>query len=270
MDRQVKITFLGTSAGGAPIKGRRHTSFALEVDNRVFFFDAGESCSYTAHTIGIDLLKTEAVFISHIHIDHIGGLINLLWTIGKLYSRVKADPIKRRILEGRTIEVFLPKGDIGIWEAVKAILRPGSKNYISFNIEGRPVEDGIIFNKNNFKVTALHNLHMGEPERENEWRSFSYRIEYFNKTIVYSGDIKHISELFPILEGADLLLMETGHHKVADICNELVTLDIKLKKLGFLHHGKAILTDFEGELAIAKKIWGDTVFFAKDEMSIEV
>ncbi|MCK9266602.1 MBL fold metallo-hydrolase [bacterium] len=270
----IKITFLGTASGVAPTKGYRHTSFAFEVDKRVFFFDAGESCSYTAHTMGLDLLKTEAVFISHVHIDHLGGLINLLWTIRKLYWVHRENPLKRRLLEGKTIEVFLPKVDMEVWEAIRVVLREGGRgDNVVFNFKGRPVQDGIIFNKDNFKVIALHNLHINKPEEENVWRSFSYRVEYFNKIIVYSGDIRHISELFPLLEGdarADLLLMESGHHKVADVCNQLVLLDIKPKKLGFVHHGRAVLGNFEGELAIAKEIWGDSVFFAKDGMSIEV
>ena len=84
----MKIYILGTCAGTEPMEDRHHTSIAIEVDGKVYWFDAGENCSYTAHLMGIDLLSVSDIFISHAHIDHIGGLENLLWNIYKL-SNVK-------------------------------------------------------------------------------------------------------------------------------------------------------------------------------------
>ena len=36
--------------------------------------------------------------------------------------------------------------------------------------------------------------------------------------VVFSGDLKEIDELEPLLDDCDLLLVETGHHRVEDIC----------------------------------------------------
>ena len=55
------IHILGSCAGTEPMPGRNHTSLTLSVGDRLYFFDAGESCSWTAHRLGLDLLQTRAI-----------------------------------------------------------------------------------------------------------------------------------------------------------------------------------------------------------------
>ena len=69
----MEIFVLGSCSGTEPQAGRHHTSWVLRYRNELYWFDAGENCSYTAHLAGLDLLTSRAVFISHPHIDHIGG-----------------------------------------------------------------------------------------------------------------------------------------------------------------------------------------------------
>lgn len=54
----MKITFLGTCSGTEPYPDYRHSSFVIEHNESVFWFDAGESCSYSAYLLGIDFLST--------------------------------------------------------------------------------------------------------------------------------------------------------------------------------------------------------------------
>ena len=98
----MKIHFLGTCAGTEPMPGRKHASIAVESGKNIYWFDAGEGCSYTAHLLGIDLLKVNKVVISHTHMDHVGGLGNLLWNIRKLVIMRKQLPLHGGI------EVYLP------------------------------------------------------------------------------------------------------------------------------------------------------------------
>lgn len=69
----MKLHFLGTCSGTEPMPDRKHTSFAIETGDRLYWFDAGEGCSYTAHLMGLDLLSLCKVVISHPHMDHVGG-----------------------------------------------------------------------------------------------------------------------------------------------------------------------------------------------------
>ena len=97
---------LGSCAGTEPMPGRHHTSVALEAGGRLYVLDAGEGCAYTAHLLGLDLMNLQAVFLSHTHMDHIGGLAHLLWTMRKLCV---LSPENSRRMQDREIPVFCRK-----------------------------------------------------------------------------------------------------------------------------------------------------------------
>ena len=260
----MQLTFLGTCAGTEPMPGRKHTSFVIEYGGEVFWFDAGAGCSYTAHLLGIDLLAVRAIFISHTHMDHIGGLANLLWDIRKINSRCR-DPSRR--ISGKRIDLFIP--DLQVWQGIMQVLRATEQNFeIDFKLEAASYGDGSIFSSAGFAVSALHNRHLGTPPPGKPWKSHSFRIEAAGKRVVFSGDLKEIDELEPLLDDCDLLLVETGHHRVEDIC--AYAREKPVKRLGFLHHGRAILADPDGEARKARRIFGDQVFLAEDGMRIEI
>ncbi|MAG36319.1 MAG: hypothetical protein CL878_08755 [Dehalococcoidia bacterium] len=262
----MRLYFLGTGSGTEPIPGYRHVSFAVEWAGGVYWFDAGEGCAYAAHTSGVDLRAVRAVFISHTHTDHIGGLANLIWTIRKL-GRV--DPASARKLADNTLQLFIP--DLDVWEGVRAVVGGPVKDLsLGFNLRAERYEDGTIFDDGDLKVTALHNLHLGVPEDGQPWQSFSLRIEAGGKTIVFSGDTATVSEIGPLLDTTDLFLMETGHHKVEDICMYLASSGKSFGRLAFIHHGRAILADPEGEAQKAGRILGKEVLITRDGMTLDV
>ena len=185
----MKLTFLGTCAGTEPMPDRKHTSFILEAGGKVYWFDAGEGCSYTAHNLGIDLLQVSKIVISHPHMDHIGGLANLLWTVRKLCI------VKKPACAG-DIDVYIP--NLQTWEGVMMLLSNTEGNFkIPFELRAHQTHDGILFDDGTVKVTAFHNLHISR--RNDQWQSYSFLIECQGKRIVYSGDVHAYEELDPVI-----------------------------------------------------------------------
>ena len=82
--------------------------------------------------------------------------------------------------------------------------------------------------------------------------------------------MKHISELADLVgDGCDLLLMETGHHDVTEVCAFVQDSGWEYGRLFFIHHGLAVLADYEGERQKAKGILGDRVDLAYDGLAID-
>ena len=261
----MKLTVLGSCSGTEPMPGRKHVSFAIEAGGGVYWFDAGEGCSYTAHLAGIDLLAVRAIFITHTHMDHVGGLPNLLWNMRKI-NGITNDPSRR--LSGKRVQAFLPY--MPTWDAAVQLLKGTEGGFkIDYELEAERYYDGEVFNDGILRVIAHHNTHLGAPADRMDWRSYSFRIEVDGANIVYSGDVASIEELAPILSPCDMLLMETGHHKVEDICHYLRDSRAEVGRLIFIHHGRDILDDAQGQVRKAEAIMGRPAIVAEDGMVIE-
>ena len=83
------VTILGNSAGG-PFQGRHFTSQLLQVENQLFLIDCGEGTQMQLHKYRVRYDRCNHIFISHLHGDHVYGLIGLLtgWCLKK-----RTDPI---------------------------------------------------------------------------------------------------------------------------------------------------------------------------------
>ena len=227
----MKFFFLGTCSGTEPMPGTHHSSFVLQIEGVNYWFEAGENAVHRAVEVGLDVMKTVALFVSHPHIDHIGGMANLLSCFSKRHRHYN-----ETLIRNDTVEVFFPHEEI--LAAIKTVASQGL-NRFRYNLADHPITDGVLFEDENLRVTALHNTHMKE-DGSNGWHAYSFLLEAESKKIVFSGDVGKPEELSPLIgDGCDMLIMETGHHKVEDVL--AFAVDKKVKNLRFTHHGRQIL-----------------------------
>ena len=258
----MKLHILGSCSGTEPMPGRHHTSLALETGGSLYFLDAGENCGYSSYLLGIDQLRTRSIFISHTHMDHVGGLPHLLWNLRKLCT---LSPENQGRMAGRTVHVYLP--DLEVFDGVYKMLLGSEGSYETvFSLQPHLVQDGLL-QEEGLRVEAFHNLHLGEPAPGERWKSFSFVLAAEGKKLVYSG--------FPGLFRAFAPPFRGGSHPVGDrpppafaLCQELKDAGVDFGRVLFYHHGVEILRDFAGELALARQVLGDREDFAQDGMCL--
>lgn len=76
-----KVTVLG-SGSAKPTIHRHHSAHALNVHEQFYLVDCGEGTQSRLVECGINLLKLNAAFISHLHGDHVFGLFPLISSMG--------------------------------------------------------------------------------------------------------------------------------------------------------------------------------------------
>lgn len=89
------LNILGT-ASALPISDRFPSAQVLDVRGRLFLIDCGEGAQVRMRQAGVSYLKIEAIFLSHLHGDHMFGIYGLLSTMA---------------MSGRTgkLDIFAPR-----------------------------------------------------------------------------------------------------------------------------------------------------------------
>ena len=132
---------MGTSSA-TPTKSRSLPSIAITRDGQVTLMDCGEGAQGRFVKFGLGLNKDMLVLITHLHGDHVNGLLGLLQTMS----------MSQRI---RTLTMVAPQALFDWLKVTMRVLHIG----LSFQVLMVPVKPGVVFRGRDFRIRAARADH---------------------------------------------------------------------------------------------------------------
>ncbi len=134
----MQITFLGTSSG-VPTRSRNVSSVALRLPQRgeLWLFDCGEGTQHQVLRSDLKIGQLTRIFITHLHGDHIFGLMGLLATCGLAGNTSRVD-----IYGPPNLEDYLQS------------CRRYSNTHFSYPVQVHTVQPGVVYEDDEFTVSC--------------------------------------------------------------------------------------------------------------------
>ncbi len=300
-----EVFILGTS-GMMPLPNRHLTSAMVRRDGELFLFDCGEGTQVSLKRLNLKWKKINAIFISHMHADHVTGLPGMLM----LSSQVDRDD---------PLTIWGPPRLKEYVDANRRIL----DMYINYEIIVNVAEPGILIDCEEYRVTAFPLLHtkpcLGYVMEEKERAGF-FNVEQAQalgvpmgplwgklqrgeavtlsdgtvvhseqvmghkregRKISYVTDTAYLPSIADAVRGSDLLLCEgmftadmaeTAYEKRHLTAAQAATIakDAGVAQLALMHYSPRY-SDWELKFLLrdAQKIFGPTVL-GRDRMSFNL
>ena len=140
----LSLRFLGTSAS-RPTVERGVSSIAVVREGETFLFDCGEGTQRQMMRYGV-AFSLRDIFFSHMHVDHILGVIGLMRTMA---------------LQGReeTLRIFGPPGSTKVLRRAETI----GADRVGFPVEYRELTPGESIRRNGYEIVAFAADHVRTP-----------------------------------------------------------------------------------------------------------
>lgn len=215
-----KVTALGTSHGD-PTPTRNQTSFLLEIGKHRYLVDAGEPANASLVRLGLRASELRAIFITHMHIDHAGGLPVLLEQALK-YRRMNPECATVALLPEE--EAVLPLRN---WLAANCV--DASRVEIRSFSSCRGYRDDVL------EMKAIPTRHIPPLPPENRPRSFALQLQADGKKLLFTGDLSRDFKDFPVeaAKECDVVFCELTHFSLEEVLPELKKLP--LRRIVFHH-----------------------------------
>lgn len=191
------VVTLGTGTP-RPLPDVMGPSTAILVGDRVFVVDAGEGIERRLAAAHLPVDGVTALFITHLHSDHVLGLADLIftsWVLGRTRPFPAYGPAGLTRMTDHLYAAF--QEDIQI--RTRGLEHESPDGY---RLRVHEIRPGVIYDSAGVRVTAF-------LVRHGEWKqAFGYRFDTPDRSIVLSGDTRPSDALVRMASGVDVLLHE--------------------------------------------------------------
>jgi ribonuclease BN (tRNA processing enzyme) len=202
-----QIVLLGTGTP-SPDPDRSGAATAIVVNGTPYLIDFGPgvvrriAAASQKGVAALSAVNVRVAFLTHLHSDHTAGYPDLIltpWSVGRSQPLEVYGPAGLKHMTDHILEAY--REDIAIRRRDKQALGV-AEQADGYKVQAHEIAPGTVYKDQNVTVKAFLVNHGDVP------RSFGYRIETPDRTIVISGDAAPSQSIIDGCNGCDVLIHE--------------------------------------------------------------
>jgi len=205
-----KLILLGTQGGPNDNLDRGSTASLMLIDDVPYLIDCGFGTKRALLSAGINFLTIPAIFLTHLHDDHVADLPGLLshqWTQGRVDPTTVYGPYGTDTLVEAALQFSQANTEIRLVDEQRTVLPPdvfSGQVIPATNTVHKAYEDDRVV------VSTIENTHYPEwAKAQMPHRALSFRFDTDGRSVAFSGDTTYSENLVTLAKGANVFVCET-------------------------------------------------------------